>query len=186
MNIGRLDEAQMLNVRKNMLRGWGEIVKYDWVDIEAQEVTPEVAEGETAPKKLRKEYKEVAVPRTNEYYIGKMTLFQTTGVISILGAIFVNGASYKETTGRTDNVAFLEYLDEYHLGVLVALITGEDRAWLTENWDVVQVIRILKAFFKYNDFFGLLREVGAMGQDMGLSEEQVRQAALGKASLIGG
>lgn len=185
MNLARLSDAEMLNVKKNLLRGYGEIVPYKWVDIEAREVEVEAEEG--APKKRgKKEYIEVPVERTNEYYIGKMTLFQTTGVIAVLGAIFVNGSNFKAETERQDNIAFLEFLDEYHLGVLVSIITGESRDWLTENWDVVEILRIIKTFFKYNDFFSLLREVGTLGQGMGLTEEKARMVALGQASLLAG
>lgn len=201
MNLGRLSDADMLAVKKNILRGYGEIITYDWVDIETQEAEVderlegailEVVDDTNSPTTKKKSYKipkqvvEVPVKRTNEYYVGKMTLYQTSGVISVLGAIFVNGANFKESSGRTDNIAFLEFLDEYHLGVLASLVLGESRDWLAENWDVLQIIRVMKAFFKYNDFFGLLREVGAMGQDMGLTEDQARKVALGQASLLAG
>jgi hypothetical protein len=187
-NVDKMTPQELAKMERNIKLGYGEIVEYKWRDLEFVNDASEEEVDEDTPKvkKLHKKNKvEVVVDKVNRYYVGKMTLAVTSGVISILGAVFVNGANLQDATGRKDNIAFLEYLDEQHLGALFSIILQEDYQWVDENFDPTQVLRVMRTFFKYNDFLALLREVGEMGTGLGLSENKAREVALGKASLLG-
>jgi hypothetical protein len=164
-----IDDIKRQDIERRIKKGHGEIVAIAFTDLEDR-VNPETGAVES----------DVVVERTNRYYVGKMTPAQTSGVISILGAIFVNGTSAKEMEGREDNIAYLEFLDEYHLTLLLALVLGESRTWVAENWDTEWAMQVMGAFFKYNNFFKMLQSITTMVQGMGVTEEQARAAALGK------
>ena len=191
MNYEKLSPEQRQDVDRRILKGYGELVTYKWTElvevqvVEAEE--PESDEEAGAPVKLAKKRAQKAatstilqpVPREDKYYIGKMTLQQTSGIISILAAVFANGASLKASDGRTDNLAFLQFLDEYHLSLLFSLVMAEKPEWVIENFDVTQGVEVIMTFFTYNNFFALLQKVEQIGKGMGVSSETVRKAILG-------
>jgi hypothetical protein len=169
VNMATIDDIKRADLERRIKKGHGEIVEVAYTDLEDQ-VDPETGAVEA----------EVPVERINRYYVGKMTPQQTSGVISILGAIFVNGTTAKEVEGRQDNIAFLEFLDEYHLTLLLALVLGESRTWVAENWDTEWAMSVMGVFFRYNNFFKMLQSITTMVQGMGVTEQQARAAALGK------
>ena len=169
MNFDTADSGKQLDAERRVKKGYAEFVEYTYVDLE------QVFNGETG------EFEEQPVQKTRKYVVGKMMPKQTSGVISILATLFVNGMGAKEADGRKDNITFIEVLDEYHLTLLVAVILGEEREWLLENWDTEEVFKVVGVFFKYNNFFSLLRSLVTMVQGMGITEEQARKVALGAA-----
>jgi hypothetical protein len=102
-------------------------------------------------------------------------------VLAILAAIFVNGTNTQEAEGRVDNAVFIEYLDEYHMLMLVQLLLGEEREFIDQEWDFSGwVTDAISVFFKYNNFFALIRKVGEMVQGMGLTETDAKAALVGQ------
>jgi hypothetical protein len=177
LNYTRLSAAERSDYDRRILTKKGELVPYKWSEV----VEKEVVEKDESGKRVKRTELEV-VEHDDQFYIGSLTLRQTSGVVAILVAVFANGAQLKELTGAQDNMAFLNYLDEYHLSLFFSLIMGETQEWVVENWDMAQGVAVLSAFFRHNNFFGLLEEVAKIGRSMGISSEKAKQVILGQTT----
>ncbi len=176
MNYSQLPLDKQREYDRRVLMGLGELVGWDYVELveETEELT-----GEDG--KVTKNKKLVPVTKTEQFYVGSMSLYVTSGVISILSAVFVNGSTLKRDTGRTDNLALVEFLDEYHLSLLLSLVMNTEREFfLGDKFNIKNALKVIKVFLKYNDFFGLLNEVQEMAQDLNIKSETARKALLGE------
>lgn len=163
MNIALATPEQLVDFKRRVLKEHGELFTISFKDIEVQN-------GE-----------EVAVDKTNTYYIGKMTPGQTGTIVAIMGALVLNGFDLKEATGRTDNLTFINAIDDYNLVSLVSVVLGESRDWVEENWDVAGwVFDVVSVFMKYNDFFGLIRKVMRLVGSWNVDENTIKNLALGR------
>lgn len=149
MNLEKASKEQKADIEKRLLKGYGELIEVDWVDLEK----------ETVEEEGKKTFKQIPVPRKNTYYVGKMNAGMAGPVTQvfagIVGGLMNNGEG--EGEGITFSFDLLsQVLNDENINYLLSVILGEERAWIDENFDPVWAVRVLGAFFKHNDFFALL------------------------------
>jgi hypothetical protein len=166
MNIALATPEQLLDIKRRIIKGHGELFTVAYKDVVNDE------NGEPVS----------AVDKENTYYIGKMTPGQTGNIVAIMGALLINGLDYKQVSGRTDNLTFVQAIDDYNLISLVAVVLGESRAWVEENWDIDWVVDVVTTFLNHNDFFGLIRKVMKLVASWNVDESAVRELALGQGA----
>lgn len=170
--------------------GHGELVtiKYpvmrdEEFEVEEKIEVPNPDGGEPKYETVKRiEKRRVKVEVTERHYVGKMGAGETGAILGILGAVFVNGSTAKQDAARKDNMVFLEFLDEYHINLLLSLILKVEQDWVRKHFDLDGwVIDVVTAFFRYNNFFKLLTRVMETATKMGLTEQAVQNIALGES-----